>query len=311
MRVYVHGNCQAPAIASMISDQFPDWNVSSYEIFNKAIIDEIDRYHELVNTSDIIISQPIHDGYRNREDLSLSWVKSTAKPDAALVVFPSMHFDGQLIGWRSVSMMGYGMPYHDMLQFHLAAAGVSSDRITAILLDEDLHTEAFILKEIELAIGEIQRREAMDHIDVPLSPFLQEFSRQAQLFHIINHPCRPALSFITNGVLRHLGYAANVAARGRRYLLFPQVPPAPSVIRFLRRPENAHPVGWDFEDGDRFHLPKATLTRAEYYARAVADLRLHPPEDLMACLRDPYVTPFLNRLAAANPGLPGIDIWRH
>jgi hypothetical protein len=293
----------------MISDQFPDCEISSYEVFNETIIAEIDRYHELVKTSDIIISQSIHDGYRNREDLSLNWVRSEAKPGAEFVVFPSMHFEGQLVGWRSVAVMGYGMPYHDMLLFHLATIGLSPERATSLLLDEDLYSEAFISQEITLAVAEMRRREAADQIDVRLSPFLDEYGRQTQLFHIINHPGRPALAYMANAVLRHLGYAANVPNSGRRYLLYPHVPLSPSVARFLRR-QNARPAGWQVEDAERFHLPKMTLNRAEYYARAVADLKRYPTEELMACLGGHHVKPFFERLAAANPTLPGIDKWR-
>lgn len=198
---------------------------------------------------------------------------------------------------------------HDMLLFHLATIGLHPERVVALLLDEDLYSEAFILQEIALAVGEMQRREATDQIDVPLSPFLEEYGRQAQLFHIINHPCRPALAYMTNAVLRHLGYPANVPDSGRRYLLYPHVPLAPSVARFLRR-QNAHPAGWPVEDREKFHLPKATLDRTDYYTRAVADLRQYPTDQLMACLNDHHVKPFLARLAAANPALPGVDMWR-
>jgi len=307
MRVYVHGNCQAPVIASMISDQFPDWQVSSYEVFNTSIIAEIDRYHELVEAADIIISQPIQDKYREREDLSLSWVRAAAKPGAALVVFPSMHFDGQLAGWRSVPITGYGMPYHDMLLFHLTTTELSAEQIVALLLDENLYSETFVLQEIALAIAEMRRREAAHKIDVPLSPFLDEHGRQTQLFHIINHPCRPALAYITNGALGHLGYPGNVPSDGRRYLPFPRVPLAPAVARHVQK---LHPAGWQAEDREQFHLIKETLTRAEYYLRAVTTLRQQPSENVMACLKSAHAVPFLARLATAHPELPGIAMWQ-
>jgi len=293
----------------MISDQFQDWDVASYEVFDQKIVDEIDHYYDLVRTSDIIISQPIHDRYRDRDDLSLSWVRAAAKPNTRLVVFPSMHFDGQLVGWRSASIPGYRMDYHDMLLFHFAMIGLSADRINGILLDEDLYSEAFISHEIALSIAEMQRREVVDQIDVPISPFLQEFGRKAQLFHIINHPYRAPLAYMANAILRHLGYAANISAAGPEYLPFPHVPSPPSVVRFFSR-QNACPEGWWIEDGHRFHLPNLRYTRAEYQIRAVAHLRRYPREELMECLNGHHVKGFLSRLAASSPALPGIDLWR-
>jgi hypothetical protein len=293
----------------MISAEFPDWDVSSYEVFNKTIIEQIDQYRNVVSMADIIISQPIHDGYRSREDLSLNWIRSTAKPHAALVVFPSMHFEGQLVGWRSVSIPGYGMPYHDMLLFHLAAMGLSTTRIAAILLDNDLYSDPFIAQEIALSVSVAQRREAVDLIDVPISPFLEEYGQRTQLFHIINHPCRPALAFVANAVLRRLGYNSKVATSGRGYLPFPKVPLSPSVNLFLRR-RNTHPKGWPTQDEERFHLPKAILTREEYYTRAVDDLKRFTPAELTACLKDHRSHAFLSRVATANPNLPDMHMYK-
>ena len=133
MRVYIHGNCQGPAIADMIRGQLPDWDVSSYEVFAANILEEIEHYYELVKTADIIISQPIHGTYRDRGDLSIEWIRATAKPSAQIVVYPSMFFEGQLVSCRSVNVPGYGMDYHDMLLFHFAAIGLREDRISALL----------------------------------------------------------------------------------------------------------------------------------------------------------------------------------
>ena len=310
MRVYVHGNCQAPAIASLIAGQFPDWRIASYEVFTQTIIDEINVYRENVANADIIISQPVHDGYRDREDLSLSWIRSAAKPGAAVVVFPSMFFDGQLIGWRSVAIPGYGMPYQDMLVLHCAALGMAANRITAIVLDRELYSEAFISDEIKLSIAEMRRRETGDGIDISFSPFLERHGEVAPLFHVINHPCRPALAYVANQTLAHLGYSAAVPFVGPEYLPYPHVPLNTCVRDFIRA-RAAGPSEWEIADGEKYHLPtKTLLTPAEYCARVVNHLRSYPREELLARLQDAHVRPFLQRLAHNVPGIPGIDMWR-
>jgi hypothetical protein len=309
MRVYVHGNCQAPAIASLIGDQFPDWEVASYEVFTQTIVDEIELYRDVVSRADIIISQPIHDGYRNREDLSLSWVRSAAKRGAAVVVFPSMFFDGQLVGWRSVAIPGYGMPYQDMLVLHCAALGMGTNRIAAIVLDEELYPASFISKEINLSIAEMRRREAGDEIDILISPFLERYGEFAPLFHVINHPGRPALAYVANAILTRLGYAATVPFTGRECLPFPHVP-LPSCVRRFLHARGGGSSEWEIADGEKYHLPTATLTPAEYCARVVSQLRSYPREELLAHLQDGHVKPFLERLADAVPWIPGISMWR-
>jgi hypothetical protein len=309
MRVYVHGNCQAPAIASLIGDQFPDWEIASYEVFTEKLTDEIETYRDWVTNADIIISQPIHEGYRNRDDLSLKWMRAAAKPGATIVVFPSLFFDGQLLGWKSVDIPGYGMPYQDMLVLHCAAMGLGANRIAAIVLDEDLYPESFISEEIKLSIAEMRRREASDEIDVRISPFLDRYGDSRPLFHVINHPCRPALAYTANAVLTHLGYAAAIPFTGRECLPFPHVPLPKCVSRFLRA-RGGDQSEWETADGERYHLPTATLTPAAYCARVVDHLRTKPPEELLARLQQPHVRPFLHRLAHAVPGIPGIGIWR-
>jgi hypothetical protein len=308
MKVYVHGNCQAPAIASMIANDFPQWDVFSYEVFGDDIIGpSIDHYYELARTADIIISQPIHLNYRGRDDLSLSWLRNAAKRSAHFVVYPSMYFDGQLIGWRSIGIPAYGMDYHDLLLVHLTNIGLGVDRIAALLLDEHLYTDEFISSEINLSISEMQRREAVDNVDIPLSPHLMKYGNSVQIFHAINHPYRSVFAYVANEILKSLGYKASIDARGRECLPFPHVPLPPAVTRYLRQRKLT--VEWSIESEENYHFPKELLSRIQYYERAITHLRKYPRDHLLGCLRAPLVRPFLERLAAFNSRLPGIGMW--
>lgn len=307
MRVYVHGNCQARAIGGLLEAHYPAWEVSSYEVFTQKILDEIERYHEVVATADIIISQPVHDGYRGRDDLSLNWIRSHSKPNAEIIIFPSLFFTGQLVGWNSVEVSGFGMPYHDLLTLHCAALGMGAERVAGIILDPELYPESLIADEIRISIEEMRRRESGDGIDVHLSPFLARYGELTPLFHIINHPGRPVLAYITNSILSRLGFAATVPFTGPECIPIPHVPLHASVRRFLEarggKPE------WPYEDDERFHLPTDKFTPGEYCGRVIAHLRSFPREELMKALGEPHVRPFMRRLAAAIPTIPEIDMW--
>jgi hypothetical protein len=307
MRVYVHGNCQAPAIASLVKEQFPDWEVGSYEVFTQKIIDEVETYRDLVSKADIILSQPVHDGYRDREDLSLSWVRSAAKPDAPVVVFPSLFFDGQLVGWRSIGIPGYGMAYQDMLVLHCAALGMSANRISAIALAEDLYPPSFIEEEINSSIAEMQRRESAG-TNIQVSPFLRRYGHNTPLFHVINHPCRPALAYIANAILIYLGYSAGISCTGPECLPYPHVPLHASVLRYLLESGGGMDA-WEVPESTSYHLSTARLSPVEYCARVVSHLGAYPRKKLTACLHDAHVKPFLRRLAKAVPSIPEIEMW--
>lgn len=308
MRVYVHGNCQAPAIAGLLREVYPDWDIEAYEVFNERIIKQIDRYYHFAETADVIITQPIHDGYRNRADLSLSWLRSVARPSTRFVSFPSMFFDGQLVGCRSVKIPAFGMPYHDALLLHLKAAGVSVAEITDILLKEELYPESFIREQIKLSIDEMCRREVADGIDVPLSPFLEEFAYQTQLFHVINHPCRPALAFIANKILESLGFPRRVSLVGMEYIPFPHIPFLPAVRKLISwRGDGLE--GWSLSDAELYHLPNRKLSPPDYYMFACEHLNSFAHAVLEECLSEPHVRTFLSRVARSMAWVPDIQRW--
>jgi hypothetical protein len=292
MLVYVHGNCQAPPLAAMLREVYPEWRIDSYECFNTKIVDEIERYREIVASADILLSQPIHDGYRGRDDLSLSFLRAHARPGAALVVIPSLHFDGQLVSWRSVGFPGHGMDYHDMTLFQLAASELDAEAVVDILMDEALYPETFVAREIEIALAETQRREREDGVDAKAADYIAERVRAEPLFHVINHPARSLLAHVANSALGCLGQPRRVASEGEDLLPIPHVPLAPSVARALGLDVDAH-----------FLLPGERLTRPDYYRRAVQAVRALPGARRAEGLRHPAALPFLNRLAQAVPGL--------
>jgi Polysaccharide biosynthesis enzyme WcbI len=302
MLVYVHGNCQARAIAEMLAPVFPQWDVAYYEVFQQNVIDEIERYHTLVADADVIIAQPIHRGYRDRDDLSLEWVRSAAKPGTPVVTFPSMYFGGQLVGWTILPIPDYEMRYHDTMLVKLALSRLTIPEITKELLSPTLYSEAFIATEIELSIAELRRREREDAVDVLLSPFLERFGMQVPLFHVVNHPCRPALAYVASGILGRLGYMHTVPETGEDHIRYPHIPCSPSVERFFARRRNDAPM-WRVQDGGRYQFPKESLDPQDYIAGAVNQLRGYTNEILQSCVDDNRAKPFLARAKAAEPGL--------
>ena len=295
MLIYMHGNCQARAIAQMVAPEFPEWDVHYYEVFNQKILDECESYKDLVSTADLVISQPIRPGYRDRHDLSLEWVRSHTKPGAPVVVFPSMYFGGQLVGWTSLGIPGFEMEYHDILLIRLVSDGLSTDCIEELLLSESLYSGAFLEQEVALAVAEISRREQADAVDVPFSPFLEQFGLDMPLFHVVNHPCRPALAYMANEILAHVGYPKRIPALGEDHLQFPHIPCAPSVAQYFVK-RNCLVAEWRVPDDQLYHFPKEKLERAEYIARAAAHFRTVPADVLRDCLEDHRAKPFIDKI---------------
>ena len=300
MRVYVHANCQGPPIAEMIRACFPHWEVASYEVFGEKILSEIGRYRYLVDSADVIISQPIHAGYRDRDDLSLDWVRATAKPSCEVLVFPSIHFEGQLVGWRTLPFPGYGMPYHDSLLVALAASGLPAGAIVDLALSPRLFPYQFITDEIEISIREAERREREDDIDVVISPFLRDYGEMSPLFHIINHPIRPVLAHMTASIMAALGYRVKIPAGGSPCIPLPHVPCHPSVLRMFDQAGVA-PADWSPLDREFYHIPGRKLTRMEYTQQSLAAFLEIGETGLLSGLRNAHVLPFLRRVRDGVP----------
>ena len=290
----------------------PEWEVSAYEVFAEPILAELERYHELVATADIIVSQPIHDGYRGRDDLSLSYVRRSAKPGATILVFPSMHFEGQLIDCRSLSIRAHGMDYHNVLLVHLVAAGLHAASAFRILAQTDLYPPQFVASEMRRSIEEARRREIIDAVDVPFVPFLEAFTTRVQLFHTTNHPYRPALVWITRRILHKLGIPLSIEVPppdGPEPIPFPHIPLPPSVKRLLTGPD-ASLAGWTTPQDEVYHLPNEVMGILEYYECAARNLASYKAIELIQFLAESRARSFLARLARVRPDLPGIGFWR-
>jgi hypothetical protein len=267
MHLYIHGNCQAPALASMIGEAFPDWRIEAFEVFASPILDRLDAYYENVRRADLILMQPIHDGYRNREDLSSSFIRANARPDATVIVFPSLHFTGQLMGIRSLGVPGFGMEYHDVAFFDCYARGLNLADIIPKILHPDFYTPEQISQEISLSIAESETREAIDQINLPISGYLRENALQEQLFHVINHPYRPVLAHIANSFFNRIGISARISDAGPDFLPIPHIPCHPSVIKMLKLHQDS---GGERSDVDAEYVLHDQRYRPFDYYRALS-----------------------------------------
>jgi hypothetical protein len=287
----------------MFGEVYPEWDISSFEVHAQAIIDQTGTYYECVKNADVVLSQPIHDGFRGREDLSLNWVKANVRADASVIVFPSMHFAAHQPGWEMNPLPGF-----DLLAAQLVASGLETDEATQRLLSVDLLTDAEIEREIAVAIDETKRREIEDAIDVKIGPFLEDLGRARLLFHLSNHPMRETAVFVANGILARMGFARRIPVEGHDYQAQIHIPPLPAITRFLARHNGTAPDP-EVYDTVRLHgIPAMTVN--DYYTGMVGRLALMPKDELFETISGRWPTvQFLRRLAAHKCSIPGIDRW--
>ncbi len=252
----------------------------------------------------VVLSQPIHQGYRNRDDLSINWIRANVKASACLIVFPSMHFAAHHPTWD-----GGPFPGVDLLAAHLVACGLPPEEALRRLLSTDLLSDSDIEREIDASVAEIQRREDDDDIDIKISDFIEQHARREMMFHISNHPLRHTAVVVANRILEQLGYPRRVSVEGLDYQRDTHIPPLPAITRFLALRGGWYPEP-ELYDTARMHTVQGMPLRL-FYQKVVEGLASVPPARLFSMIagRWPAIQVF-RRLAQNNATIPGIERWR-
>lgn len=88
--VLVYGNCQTRAILEILN--FPQDSYNASQIFCVNTVHDREIFTHIISSSDIIITQPINDNYRDVDYLSTSYILKHKKPDCKVIIFDSCHF---------------------------------------------------------------------------------------------------------------------------------------------------------------------------------------------------------------------------
>jgi hypothetical protein len=306
-KVHIHGNCQSYVLAHMLKEACPDWDVTFYEVHAGPIIENLADYRERIATSDIVLSQPIHEGYRDTPELALSWVREHIKPGTALIVIPALHFSGHHPEFAGLYRLGDLC--HNSLAAHLAMIGMPPDRSVELLLSPDLFADVVIRTEIELQLTEMNRREVDDGIEASVADIVTNEAVWFQMFHIVNHPMRTLCAHLLNRVFERLDTPQRIAISGTDYMDNPHIPMCPASARFCSGNGPAPPDWLPRET--RVLMPNRHPAEVpDYLAEMMQQLSRHPAADIKSAIEaDWRATAFLGRLAEAGAAIPQIDLW--
>jgi len=308
MKVHIHGNCQSYVLSHMLKEVCPDWDVTFYEVHAEPIMQNLADYRALIGAADIVLSQPIHHGYRSTAELSLRWIRDHVKPGAALIVIPALHFSGHHPEFAALARLG------DLCQnsvaAHLATIGMASDRAVDLLLSADLFDDATIRTEIDLQLVEMNRRETSDGIDASVADIITSQAVWFQLFHIVNHPTRALCAYLMNRVFERLDMRHRIAIAGTDYMDNPHLPMCPAIARFCSA-NGPEPPDW-LPREPRVLMPNRYPAEVpEYLAEMMQQLGRHTAADIKdAIAADWRSSEFLGRLAKSGAAIPEIEIWR-
>ena len=234
MRIYVHGNCQASALRWLLSS-LDGIEVNSREVhlIDPLNVQDVELYKADISAADIVLTQPIADGYHGVDFLSFNWVKGSARDGATILRFPSIYFRGYALSHYALEMKGHITDYHDVHIADMYCAGFSDEECAAALRSTSFWSSEFVNSEILVSLRSLMIREERFGLDLRCSSFIAGHLNQEVLFHTFNHPSRKTLVHIGNKFLERIGRPPSLSDDGLEFLDQTSMPLYPSLAECL------------------------------------------------------------------------------
>lgn len=226
--VLVHGNCQAESVRILLGEAagLPVRTVRLPPV-HELTADDLPFLDRLLDRVDVLVSQPVRDGYRDLP-LGTGELISRAARRPRLVLVPVIRWAAlhpfQVIVRSPRAGEPPVVPYHDLRWLTLAAGRPelpgepSPDAVRAVR---------------EISVRELHER-GERHGSVPVTDLLLEAGAGAT--QTVNHPGNPVLLGLARRVLDAVDLPSGIADPGRTLLDSIHAPVLPSVLRALDLP---------------------------------------------------------------------------
>lgn len=182
-----------------------------------------ENYDNCIKNADIIVTQPINPSYRDLTYLHTEYVLENAKPDAKIVIFPSLrlnfyYFDYYYLKLKS-DWLKDPSDYHYLSLANCYKNNLSADHFfTEFVNNETLHSKSFLEDIFNKSILELEEREKkMENYKnirscnlIFASSFIKESYKKNLLFYSINHPTKHLLQYIGENILSYLELDSNL-----------------------------------------------------------------------------------------------------
>ncbi|MDP2358481.1 MAG: WcbI family polysaccharide biosynthesis putative acetyltransferase [Beijerinckiaceae bacterium] len=205
MKIAVYANCQSTAIGFMLGKLIPSAQWLRLRAVQDIKKSEYEPFMETISKADIIIHQPIGDGFVVSSDKLRQEL-----PHKQLVSFPSVYFAGlcpQLCGLRHYSQGAINGPlgaYHDARIIRSFLKGRSATHCASDLESGD---EA-MLKCFAPMLDEAVSRE--HGLDVKCMDIVQEHYKEQNVMYTFNHPSNFLLWQMAKRICAAIGHKTSV-----------------------------------------------------------------------------------------------------
>jgi len=90
LNILFYGNCQLIAVTHTLK-MSSKFNIENHECFATKLLKE--EFTTIIRNADFIVTQHIHDNYRDKDYLSTNYIIQNKNPNAKIIIMDSLHFD--------------------------------------------------------------------------------------------------------------------------------------------------------------------------------------------------------------------------
>lgn len=222
MKYTIYGNCQAVALAKIMSvyeDFIKEYSFVRLKPVHRIGLDEIHSLKKnLISTLDLVLAQPISDefrggGFGTKEIL-------TENKYAKKILFPSMQFYGYFVGMRNLKFkknvlaqeyikQKTGINLNDLFHYDFILRSyldnTSVEEVNNLFFSIDLYNKEFLNNELLKTINHLKIKEQEYDVDIKISGYIESNFRYRRLFYTPRHPTAELFVYVASEIVTYLG----------------------------------------------------------------------------------------------------------
>jgi len=201
------GNCQAGALIPVLKLTPADY-LTTYVTCHTTTLNKTE-FTSLLHNSDIIITQPLNDNYRNLDYLSTNYIVNNAK-DKIIIIFNSCYFNfyypDLVYKQHNNALLQEPIDYHYQYMIDNYTTGGSIEKyIKNCVINKDLITRENLQEKAKTSLDELRVRDKNTTTSfcnqrnvyyISISDFIEENYKDKLLFYSMNHPTKHLLQYI-------------------------------------------------------------------------------------------------------------------
>lgn len=213
--ILFYGNCQIGALRQMLNLD-PVLFSTNYIACHSTKMDK-SCFTSLIKTSDIIVTQPIRDNYRNHDYLHTDYVINNA-PNCKIIIFSVCYFDFYYpdLKYKTHQNTPLNKPvaYHYQYMIdNYKNNGSIDDYINNYVNNHQLISKESLLERANNSLNELKQRDQSmkDKFTKPnmhiicLADFIEKNYKDKLLFYSVNHPTKYVIQHMCEQIIPILG----------------------------------------------------------------------------------------------------------